>query len=47
MNKPLSNCCNAPVRIEHVGEDDDPIRELFCTKCNKICDINHEGKQNA
>lgn len=34
-----SACCDYSVRMDHVGEDDDPIRELFCNKCNKICEI--------
>lgn len=47
MHEPLSSCCYAVIRIEHVGEEDDPIRELFCNKCGKICDIADNNKENS
>ena len=49
MNKPLSTCCHANVTIVvDPGENnDDPIRELYCTKCHKICDIYEDGKHEA
>ena len=34
-----SDCCSWPIEIRNVGESGDPIRELYCTKCSKICDI--------
>ena len=44
MNRPKSVCCNADVYIgvDPGDNNDDPIRELFCLKCNKICDIKED-----
>lgn len=39
MTNSISNCCNAKIKIKDVGEDGDPIRELFCSKCGKVCDF--------
>lgn len=47
MNIPLSNCCNAEVFMEDVGDPDDPIRETFCSKCKKICDFHSLDKKYA
>ena len=47
MNIPKSTCCHADIYMENLGEEGDPIRELFCSKCKKICDIYEDGKHNA
>lgn len=39
MNKPLSNCCHAPMKVEG-----DTTHYYVCTKCGKPCDICDDRK---
>ncbi len=42
MFEPVSDCCGESIDIIpfHEGDEEEgPIRELYCTKCKKICDI--------
>ena len=42
MNKPLSNCCHAPMTVE--GKT---THYYVCTKCGKACDQASDDKTDA
>lgn len=44
---PKSTCCHSEVFIQNIGEEDDPIRETFCSKCKNICSFYDEQKCNV
>lgn len=43
MNKPRSNCCNAPIKMG--GERS--TQWFICTQCSKLCDIHALDKDEA
>ena len=42
MNKPLSNCCHAPMTVE--GHT---THYYVCDKCGKPCDVATDNKEDS